>query len=431
MAECGLKGKSIKKWEERKHREDEAAIRPPSKLPSVPFEQTDKYRSLHHLDHLPVASTSSHRLNEAISSTSHDITYSESSSPLKHNHNIGTASANETSPSGNIESPPGTTDLFIPMDIDANSPPPSSPERNADSQFPTSNEELREDWHLDLNDMMGGMFSSGDEMAGSDVENEEAIGIDSHSSPEPSSATAESSHVLPNTCMSTPAYPTPQEKVYEPLESPADVLADASPYWFWRIILIVTTYLHLHYHLPHRACTLLLKVLSAIFVAFRALEAGERVPVTLTTTFNRLNLGDNFSIYPLCPLCKRVYPADNTAPKQCTVCKTSLFSRISTPVPNMPPTSDEHTEKRGKAILQSPIRTLSSSLVAFLNRPGIEDAIDEWRSYIPENGKLKTMMDGEVWKSIKGHDGKLFFDNSPDRENSDELWIGITQGFDG
>ena len=97
----------------------------------------------------------------------------------------------------------------------------------------------------------------------------------------------------------------------------------------------------------------------------------------------------------------------------------------------MPPTSDECTEKRSKAILQSPIRTLSSLLVAFLNRPGIEDAIDEWRSYIPENGKLKTMMDGEVWKSIKGHDGKLFFDNSPDRENSDELRIGITQGFDG
>lgn len=268
MAECGPKGKSIKKWEERKHREDEAAIRPPSELPSVPFEQTDKYRSLHHLDHLPVASTSSHQLNEAISSTSHDIAYSESSSPSKHNHDIGMASANETSPSGNIESPPGTTDLFIPMDIDANSPPPSSPERNADSQFLTSNKELREDWHLDLNDMMGRMFSSGDEMAGSDVENKEAIGIDSHSSPEPSSATAESSHVLPNTCMSTSACPTPQEKVYEPLESPADVLADASPYWFWQIILIVTTYLHLHYHLPHRACTLLLKVLSAIFIAF-------------------------------------------------------------------------------------------------------------------------------------------------------------------
>ena len=41
------------------------------------------------------------------------------------------------------------------------------------------------------------------------------------------------------------------------------------------------------------------------------------------------------------------------------------------------------------------------------------------------------MMDGEVWKSIKGHDGKLFFDNSPDHKNSDELWIGIAQGFDG
>lgn len=48
-----------------------------------------------------------------------------------------------------------------------------------------------------------------------------------------------------------------------------------------------------------------------------------------------------------------------------------------------------------------------------------------------EAGKLKMMMDGEVWKTIKGHDGKLFFDNSPDCENGNELQIGIMQDFGG
>ena len=40
-------------------------------------------------------------------------------------------------------------------------------------------------------------------------------------------------------------------------------------------------------------------------------------------------------------------------------------------------------------------------------------------------------MDGRVWKTLPGHDGKSFFDNSPDRSESDKLQIGITLGFDG
>ncbi|KAG2070461.1 hypothetical protein BDR04DRAFT_1118327 [Suillus decipiens] len=41
------------------------------------------------------------------------------------------------------------------------------------------------------------------------------------------------------------------------------------------------------------------------------------------------------------------------------------------------------------------------------------------------------MQDGQIWKTIKGHDGKLFFNNSPDCCDKDELCIGITLGFDG
>jgi hypothetical protein len=43
----------------------------------------------------------------------------------------------------------------------------------------------------------------------------------------------------------------------------------------------------------------------------------------------------------------------------------------------------------------------------------------------------ETIMDGAVWQMIAAHNGKPFFDNTADRDNQDELRIGITLGFDG
>src|SRR3984957_1750976 len=183
-------------------------------------------------------------------------------------------------------------------------------------------------------------------------------------------------------------------------------------HWFWRITLLLATYLHLHYHLPHRGCILLLKIFRLIFVSLHMLEVDEKVPITLTTTFSCLGLQDNFEIHAMCPGCRCVY-AHELAPLYC-VCGRSLFEDTSSP--NRKP-------KSAKPSLQFPQRLLSASLPAFFNRLGIEDAIDEWRNYTSEPGKLKTVMDGNIWKTIKGHDGKLFFDNSPDRADPDELRI--------
>ena len=110
-----------------------------------------------------------------------------------------------------------------------------------------------------------------------------------------------------------PEIPEP-ELIYEAPEPAADVLASSSPHWFRRIVILLTTYLHLHFHLPHRACILLLKVLRIIFIASCMIEANDRVPVTLTTTFNRLNLQDTFKIHPVCPDCGRVFPSSDVAP---------------------------------------------------------------------------------------------------------------------
>ena len=41
------------------------------------------------------------------------------------------------------------------------------------------------------------------------------------------------------------------ELVFEDLEPAAEVLESSSPHWFWQIVLLLITYLHLHFHLPH------------------------------------------------------------------------------------------------------------------------------------------------------------------------------------
>jgi hypothetical protein len=39
--------------------------------------------------------------------------------------------------------------------------------------------------------------------------------------------------------------------------------------------------------------------------------------------------------------------------------------------------------------------------------------------------------DGKIWNEIKGHDGRLFFENGDDRPDPDELRLGLTMNFDG
>jgi hypothetical protein len=131
----------------------------------------------------------------------------------------------------------------------------------------------------------------------------------------------------------------------------------------------------------------------------------------------------------MCPQCPRVFPADSSAPRFCSACNAALFDEESHRHLSRDVPSEQNQPTKPK--LQCPQRLLSTSLPAFLNRPGIEDVLDEWRQNVPAPQKLKTVMDGNIWKTIRGNDGNLFFDNSPDWPDPDELRIGITLGFDG
>ncbi|KAG1851633.1 hypothetical protein DFJ58DRAFT_842116 [Suillus subalutaceus] len=178
---------------------------------------------------------------------------------------------------------------------------------------------------------------------------------------------------------------TPVDDV-QPAERPSqpacEVHDDASPYWFWKIILLLVPWLHLHYHLPHRANNLILKVLAIIFHGLGAFGVQDKPEQTLKTVYARLELTDHFDVHPL------------TIIKGCGV-ETRIF-QAETKVTD-----------------------------------GMEKEMDVWRKQENPAGKRTRIQDGDIWQTLRGSDGEFFFDNSSERSSCDELRIGITLGFDG
>ncbi|KAG1817260.1 uncharacterized protein BJ212DRAFT_1270478, partial [Suillus subaureus] len=138
----------------------------------------------------------------------------------------------------------------------------------------------------------------------------------------------------------------------------------------------------------------------------------------LNTIFNHLDIKDNFDIHLVCPVCHHIYPHDSQGDAKCLNCSEPLFE---------PSTS----RTKPRPCLQCPQNPLSNAILHLLSCTGIEEELDAWRCHVPEPGKRALIQDGEIWRTIKGNDGELFFDNSPECPNKDKLRIGITLGFDG
>ncbi|KAJ6475916.1 hypothetical protein DFH09DRAFT_1293225 [Mycena vulgaris] len=240
----------------------------------------------------------------------------------------------------------------------------------------------------------------------------------------PAPASAVAPVITPSRAPSTP------ETLLEPRES----LAQESPYWFWQLILITVAWLHLHWHTPHRACTLLLKVLRNIFICLSLVKATDELPITLTTTFKRLGLNEDFEIRAVCPLCRRAYPENSPADLMCSHCHIPLFNA---PPPSVTASISLLAPARPKAtatprpVLQSPYLLPSTQIIEFLNREGNEIACESYLTRKPVPGKMNDIQDGNVCQSLKGPDGRKFFETGPDRPDPDELRIGLCFGEDG
>lgn len=212
-----------------------------------------------------------------------------------------------------------------------------------------------------------------------------------------------------------------------------DVVESASVNRYWRVVLLLVVWLNLRFHLTVRACLLILKVLRVVFITSGVMTAVDKAPITLTTAYSRLGLSDPFTIVPVCPACKYTNPDASRPDARCTNCDTALFQAETRPIP--PPTPSPtcdlpDEENKGKPLLQCPGQVLSELLPQFVRRH--ERNCDAWRNRKPPAvGELQEIMDGNVWKEARGHDGNLFFENDSARENSTELRLGITLGFDG
>ncbi|KAG1861529.1 hypothetical protein DFJ58DRAFT_839673 [Suillus subalutaceus] len=188
-----------------------------------------------------------------------------------------------------------------------------------------------------------------------------------------------------------PASPVPVNELLEPPLPPDVILDSASQHWFWKIILILVAWLNLHYHLPHRAANLLLKVTASIFYGLGVFTLEEKPAQTLNTAFAHLALADCFE------------SSSATKPSRSTM----------------------------KPKLRCPQNPLSNGILRLLSQDSIELQLNAWRSQPTTPGKCSSIQDGEIWKTLRGTDGNLFFDNTAERQDADELRIGITLGFDG
>lgn len=173
----------------------------------------------------------------------------------------------------------------------------------------------------------------------------------------------------------------------EPSALPFNILSESDSHWFWQILLLLASWLHLHYHISHAACNLLLWVAHIIFITLGALSLHDRPPLTLNTTLKQLGLVDKFRILP-----RTTYPVDSIWPLKCRVCSTDIFRPIGFDNPGNPTAY--------KPVLLTPTMLISEQLQGLFNQPGIEEALDAWQTKGTDPDKIQSMADGRKFEEL-------------------------------
>jgi hypothetical protein len=198
--------------------------------------------------------------------------------------------------------------------------------------------------------------------------------------------------------------------------------------WHIRCVLLLVAFLHIRYQVSYRACGLILVCLNFIFVRQ---PGGLEMPLTLKTVFSRLGMEeDRFTQHLLCYQCHRYFDRNTPSDALCPDCELELFHPatrqlfqrvISTVTGNPPPPSVR------KPKLVAPVQLLSDGLRDFFRRPGMVPAVNLWKSRESTPGESRTIQDGRVWKTLKGHDKQSFFYGESSKR---EIRIGTTFSLD-
>ncbi|KAI0368950.1 hypothetical protein BV20DRAFT_998001, partial [Pilatotrama ljubarskyi] len=196
------------------------------------------------------------------------------------------------------------------------------------------------------------------------------------------------------------------------------------------LAMLLVAWLHITAHLPFKFCDVILTVIGYILA-----ETGQNalVPLlhcTLTSCLATLRLDPQFSAYPTCPACLAVYPESISADvhARCSGCGHPLFKANSEGV------SDRQRRKRGgkaaKAYLRTPAKSLAEQLAELVMQPGMEEALESWRTRTRSPGWLNDFFDGAISRELLGPDGKPFFRHELKEDPDGELRIGVALGVD-
>ncbi|TEB24213.1 hypothetical protein FA13DRAFT_1818064 [Coprinellus micaceus] len=167
------------------------------------------------------------------------------------------------------------------------------------------------------------------------------------------------------------------------------------------LLYMLASWLHLQFHLPFRACNVLVTVVLTIIRSF-AIAISEPAPlVTLLHIMARLDVEPAFDILPLCPQCLEVYPRSPDTPSACRKCSSPMFK--PTKSGSLPSPDQLHTP-----LLQAPFMSIQSQLANILAIPGVEEEMDKWRRKPWYAHRYCDIFDGAVTKSLQAPDGTTF-----------------------
>lgn len=205
------------------------------------------------------------------------------------------------------------------------------------------------------------------------------------------------------------------ELVFEPAEPPvppSQAYQKSSPFFAVRFAMLLVLWLQTCQQLSFVSLAILLFVLRLFFKVAEVIDREDDLPASFSTILKRFQLLDRFQVYPICQSCHRFYPKDSPPDQTCSDCPDIPIFRQSS--------------GKSPAYLVAAYQPLSDLLLDFLLQEGIVESLETWRGDISEDCILRTIMDGRLWKEIKGPDGLPFFAHRED----DELRIGVTLSMD-
>ncbi|KAK7034237.1 hypothetical protein R3P38DRAFT_2466619, partial [Favolaschia claudopus] len=202
------------------------------------------------------------------------------------------------------------------------------------------------------------------------------------------------------------------------------------PLWYIRAAMYLVGILHTRHHVTFSACDLILRVFKFVFenAPSDSFRGASTMPKTLITVLSALDMTDKFVVHPICYNCHRMFDPNLGSDGFCSACEIPLFDTVAS-VANSLPLGDTPVRPvpAAKPIRVSPLQLPSRGLIEFFKRPGMFQAMNAWKTRLVVPGEMRSMQDGEVWKSIKGPDGESFF-HGPSAEK--EIRVGVTLSLD-